>query len=95
MQHYNSGDLVLNTAQMRSAAYVQQLRVAPERLDRNFVINAGVAKAVAAADKRRSQAATALPGARGRPAAAPPPVSTSPMPENLNLPRRVRELQNL
>lgn len=99
VKHRNPGDLVLNMAQMRNAAYTHCYRKIPAPLDREHAITEGCIKVVTAERLRRAAAASATDDAPALDPGGSPSRAQSPLPRtgesriSLRLPRRLHELQ--
>lgn len=76
----NPEDIVLNTAQMRDAAYVQRFRLQSPLLDEDQIITASAAREVALQKAARN-------------ASTPCPTTSMSVPQRLGQPRRVVALQ--
>ena len=55
IEHVFPSDLILNTAQMRDASYVQRLRIQVEHLDREWAIHNGATAELAAQKVKASK----------------------------------------
>ncbi|KIK72995.1 hypothetical protein PAXRUDRAFT_179524, partial [Paxillus rubicundulus Ve08.2h10] len=66
MEHRSLDDVVLNTAQMRDAIYVQNLRMRADQLDRDQAIHAGAAAEIEAQKLKAQKVRQPLKKASGR-----------------------------
>lgn len=97
VKHYNVGDIVLNTAQMRNAIHIQQHRQASGTLDREQAVTEGCIKAIQAEGTRRAAAEAvedSLPADPDGQVTRPPTPSAPLDPRMLRLPRRIQQLQH-